>query len=139
MTTLVHVPQALLPQVLQATRNWLVRILETRPGWITEQQAVALLMADELQLHLAIDENNTALAAMVTELRQSPAGMKVCNIVGIAGVNRHLWMDHLDGMEQWARAEGCGEICIKKGRKGWLREDRLKPYRVSFEFERTLP
>jgi len=139
MTTLVHVPVSLLPQVLRATRNWLLRILETRPGWMTEAQAVEWLLADKFQLHLALDENHTALAALVTELRQSPAGMKICDIVGIAGINRHLWMDHLEGMEKWARAEGCSGIRIKNGRKGWLREERLKPYRVSFEFERSLP
>lgn len=139
MTTLVHVKLALLPQVIAATRNWLVQIIETRPGWITEEQAIALLLHGELQLHLAIDEKNVAVAALVTELKQSPSGkIKVCCIVGIAGINRHLWMDHLEGMEDWARAEGCSAVLIQNGRKGWLREEKLKPYRVTYSFQREL-
>jgi hypothetical protein len=139
MTTLVHVPQRLLLQVLEATRGFLLQMLETNPGWMTEEQAVHMLRSNLFQLHVAIDEKNNVLAAMVTEIVEAPSGQKVCLIVGIAGVNRDKWMEHLGGMEQWALAEGCARLRIKNARKGWLREERLKPYRASFEFERTLP
>lgn len=140
MTALVHVPPHLLPQTLDATRGLLARILDTNPGWMDERAARERLLSGSFQLHLALDERNNALAAMVTELVEAPSGRKFCFITGIAGANRDLWMDHLDGMEAWARREGCHAIAVRNGRKGWLREEKLKPYRVSvaYTFEREL-
>jgi hypothetical protein len=138
MTTLVHVKTKLVPLVLDAIGHWLRQIIETDPEWMTEQHVVEKLLRDDLQLHLAVDDRNVALAAMVTELKETSTGMKVCFIHGISGVNRHLWMGHLSGMEAWAKREGCRRMIVARGRKGWLRAEELKPYRVTYSFEREL-
>jgi hypothetical protein len=138
MTTLLRVPVEAIPETLPRVRGLLEQMRERRPDWATDEQIAALLAHDYLQLHLALDEHCVPLAALLTEIKATPSGKRFCCLVGIAGVNRHMWTDHLDDIEQWARAHGCSAVQIVDGRKGWLREEKLKPYRVTHTFWRDI-
>jgi hypothetical protein len=140
MTTLVHVPVKLLPHTIPLVRHMITAMLERRPGWWRDEDQVAeYLMADAIQLHLAIDEQNKALAAMLSEIQLTPGGVRVCFVVGIAGEQRRLWTHHLDDFEKWAKERaGCSAVFYMDGRKGWLREEKLKPYRVTYTFSRDI-
>jgi hypothetical protein len=138
MTTLVWVEVAKLPEVLPRIRALLGRMIERRPDWGSEEHYTGLLLNDYLQLHLALDDQCVPVAAMLTEIKSTPSGKRFCSIVGIAGDNRHLWIHHLDDIEQWARGIGCSAVQIVDGRKGWLREEKLKPYRVTHTFWRDI-
>jgi hypothetical protein len=140
MTTLVHVPLNLLPHTFPVVRHLITAMLERRPGWWRdEEQILEYLSADALQLHLAVDDANRVLAALLTEIKLTPAGMRLCCAIGVAGESRHLWTHHLDDFETWAKERaGCSDVHIMDGRKGWLREDKLKPYRVTYTFSREL-
>jgi hypothetical protein len=64
-------------------------------------------------------------AAAVTELQQSE-WRKVCEIVACGGAVLARWIDLIDGIEQYARAEGATAVRIV-GRDGWERV--LRNYR----------
>jgi hypothetical protein len=65
-------------------------------------------------------------AAAVTELQQTE-WRKVCNIVACGGNDRGRWIRLIEGIEKFARAEGCSAVRVI-GRKGWSRV--LKDYRT---------
>lgn len=52
----------------------------------------------------------------------------VCLITACGGENMDRWFDLLEGIEEWAKAEGAALVRIY-GRPGWAR--MLKSYRVS--------
>jgi len=64
-------------------------------------------------------------AAAVTEIGVTE-WRKVCNIVACAGADMKRWLDLLEPIEEFAKAEGCAAMRIM-GRKGWTRV--LKAYR----------
>jgi hypothetical protein len=58
-------------------------------------------------------------AAAATVLINSEIG-KVCVITACGGIQMNRWLPLLDGIESYARDEGCVRVRIY-GRKGWLR------------------
>lgn len=73
-----------------------------------------------LWLALRREENRIAiLAAASTRLQRTDAG-KVCVITACAGSDMPRWLGLIDGIETFARKEGCTWVRIY-GRKGWLR------------------
>ncbi|WP_050383962.1 hypothetical protein [Bradyrhizobium pachyrhizi] len=58
-------------------------------------------------------------AAATTVLINSEIG-KVCVITACGGTGMKRWLPLLDGIESYARDEGCARVRIY-GRKGWLR------------------
>ncbi|MCA6121916.1 hypothetical protein J6500_08385 [Bradyrhizobium sp. WSM 1704] len=61
----------------------------------------------------------TVEAAAATVLINTEIG-KVCIITACGGTGMKRWLPLLDGIETYARAEGCERVRIY-GRKGWLR------------------
>ncbi|VIO77386.1 hypothetical protein [Bradyrhizobium ivorense] len=61
----------------------------------------------------------TIQAAAATVLINSEVG-KVCVITACGGVGMKRWLPLLDGIEAYARDEGCKRVRIY-GRKGWMR------------------
>jgi hypothetical protein len=61
----------------------------------------------------------TIEAATITEICQSE-WRKVCVIVACGGKDMSRWLPLLDGIEQYAKAEGCSATRIM-GREGWQR------------------
>jgi len=59
------------------------------------------------------------LAAATTVLTSSEIG-RVCVITACGGGKMELWFPLIDGIEAYARAEGCERVRIY-GRKGWIR------------------
>lgn len=73
--------------------------------------------------------------AAVTSL-QSVAGNLYCVITACGGHGIDHWIALIEGIEAYAKAEGCRAVRII-GRKGWRR--KLPDYAVTnFVFERTL-
>lgn len=64
-------------------------------------------------------------AAAVTELTTAD-NRKVCTIVACGGDEMQNWLHLIEGLEEYARREGCAATRII-GRRGWLR--RLPAYR----------
>ena len=61
----------------------------------------------------------TTVAAAATVLINSESG-KVCVITACGGSDMTRWLPLIDGVEAYAREEGCKCVRIY-GRKGWLR------------------
>lgn len=77
-------------------------------------------------LWLVLGAGPVVEAAVTTQLVRV-SGVKVCLIVACGGANRARWLRHLDGIEDYARQEGCAGMRIA-GRKGW--ERALSGYRA---------
>ncbi len=67
------------------------------------------------------------MAAAVTELT-SANGERFCTIVACGGSDRAEWLPLIEGLEKYARVEGCVAMRIL-GRRGWAR--LLPAYQVS--------
>lgn len=73
-------------------------------------------------LWLAVEgegSNVVVLAAASTRLQRTDAG-KACVITACAGRDMPRWLNLIDGIEKFAKNEGCTRVRIY-GRKGWLR------------------
>jgi hypothetical protein len=97
-----------------------------RMGRFTDVEADVL--GGNAYLWLAID-GGSVLATAVTKVT-AEADERLCTIVACAGQGDNDWPRFgalIEGLEEYARAEGCRalEIC---GRPGWSR--RLKDYRL---------
>jgi len=68
----------------------------------------------------------TVEAATTTQLIKV-GERKICVVVACGGSDRARWLPLLDGIEDYARKEGCAEMRIY-GRKGW--ERALDGYRA---------
>lgn len=92
----------------------------------------ALVERDVLEGHqllwLAMD-GKTIDAASTTKL-VTANGVKTCIIVACAGAERGRWLHLIEGIEAYARAEGCASVRII-GRKGWKRS--LNGYRSKYD------
>lgn len=69
-------------------------------------------------LWLACASQRVNAAATTRLVRVS--GRKICELVACGGKDRARWLPLLDGIEDYARKEGCAEMRIY-GRKGWER------------------
>jgi hypothetical protein len=84
------------------------------------------VLAGRALLWIATD--GTAIeAAAVTQLERTET-RKVCTIVACGGAHMRQWLHLIEGIEKFARAEGCNATRII-GRKGWQR--MLKDYRAT--------
>jgi hypothetical protein len=82
-------------------------------AWIESE-----VMAGEQLLWLACAGQHVEAAATTRLVRVSER--KFCELVACGGENRARWLPLLDGIEDYARKEGCAEMRIY-GRKGWER------------------
>lgn len=73
-------------------------------------------------------DGTEALAAAITKLTVDRSGFKECTIVACGGKRMPEWIEHINGLERFARAEGCRRVSIY-GRPGWKRV--LSNYRIS--------
>lgn len=71
--------------------------------------------------------NGTAIEAIAVTQLVKVGDKKLCVIVSCSGKGVRRWIHLIDGLEDFAKAEGCNATRIY-GRKGWERV--LKNYRV---------
>jgi hypothetical protein len=86
------------------------------------------LYLKEAQLWVTF-EHNEPIAAVVTEIHDLGEQGKLCNIWAVGGTGINRWIDFLDMIEDWARANGCRKVIVEKTRKGVQR--LLKNYKVT--------
>jgi hypothetical protein len=91
------------------------------------------VLAGRALLWIVTDGERIAAAA-ITELQRTEQ-QSLCLIVACGGVGMRRWLHLIDGIEQYAAAEGCAAVRIV-GRKGWLRAlPRYRAKRVILEKE----
>lgn len=96
------------------------------------ENIIEWMSSGHVLLWLAVDDSETPLAAVTTELWKRPSGL-VCKIVACGGVGLKRWLPLLRAIEDYAAAEGCSKILIE-GRPGWVRLlTDYAPVRVAIE------
>lgn len=105
------------------------RVLEMlKPAYLGYAQPdIAQDLIDGNRLLWVAADPEQVLAVAVTRLLETEDG-KVCEIEACAGHDISRWVNHLSGIEDYARREGAARFDIK-GRPGWKR--MLPDYRVS--------
>ncbi len=96
-----------------------------RGGAHTADEVKADLVAGKGQLWAAWTHDEGILGVMVTYIIEHPL-KKICRIWLCVGRERARWVHHLGSVEEWAKAQGCGEI-VAVVRPGW--EKVLQDYK----------
>lgn len=85
------------------------------------------LINRRMDLWLAVDDANAVQALAITEIVDYPR-VKVCKLLAGTGDDAERWYRLIDGIENWARSQGCGvfePIC----RPGWEKRFAALGYR----------
>lgn len=76
--------------------------------------------------------DSKVLVATTTSIVQRASG-PVCRIWGLGGSDLSQWIEHIGGIEAYAKAIGCVKVCFD-GRRGWERMlPEYKPATIAFE------
>ena len=98
-------------------------------GRFTTESILEEIEEGRQQLWVIWDEDGRSVRAVgVTQLIIYPSGMKVADVVILAGEGRKDWKHLVEVAEDWARREGCG-LFQMYARKGWAKE--MKDYKLS--------
>lgn len=84
--------------------------------WADQEESI--LRGDQL-LWLA-HTGDAIQSAATTHLTKGEDGRPICTITACGGENMDQWLPLIEGIEKYARAEGCSCVRIF-GRKGWSR------------------
>ena len=87
-------------------------------GRFTAEDVKEWLDSGDCQLWI-VEHKNEVRAAAVTEILLYPK-LKVCRVNIVTGKGRNNWQHFKDGIEEWARKEGCKRI-EALARKGWAK------------------
>lgn len=91
------------------------------------------VVSRKMQLWVAIDpEENKIVAVMVTQISVYPKN-KACWVVLVGGAGIDQWIEFINVLKLWAKANGCDRI-LSYSRDGWIK--KAAPY--GFKKLRTL-
>jgi hypothetical protein len=79
---------------------------------------LAWLKAGKGLLWIASD-GSRIIAAMTSSLEPRPSGLS-CRLVAAGGWDLLLWVEHMEALKRYAKAEGCVKMWFQ-GRQGWAR------------------
>jgi hypothetical protein len=96
----------------------LIRSASLKTGRGSFEHTESEVLAGKQLLWLAADGSNIEAAATTQLVIQN--GLKICVLVSCGGKDRKRWLPLLDGIEDYARKEGCDRMRLY-GRKGWAR------------------
>ncbi len=108
-----------IPMVWPTSAPLLIKPIERSCGRLSVDSVYSWLMAGKFQLWV-VREGNDTLAALVTEIRNYPTGLRTFNVMLLGGVFREKWLHLWPELANWARAQGCTRAELV-GRKGWER------------------
>jgi len=113
------------PKIWPHMSHFIQRAME-RGGMGRFEDVQRDVLTTNAYLWLAI-ESGSVLAAAVTKVTDEPH-YRLCTIVACGGHDWGRWGQLIEGLEKYARAEGCSRMEIA-GRPGWLR--RLRDYKLA--------
>lgn len=96
--------------------GYLTPVIE-KEGRRTPEQVLQALMHGEMQLWVGGDETDELKGAFVTQISNYPL-KRSCYVLYIAGEGAIENIDLFGDIEDWARQNGCHEMCLV-GRPGW--------------------
>jgi len=108
-----------IPIVWPTAAPLLARPIDRSGGRLSVDSVYSWLAAGKFQLWM-VREGNDTLAALVTEIRNYPTGLRTFNIMLLGGFSREKWLHLWPEMAGWAKAQGCTRAEMV-GRKGWTR------------------
>ena len=75
----------------------------------------------DMQALVAVDEQDNVIGIAITEIRREISGMRIFNIVALAGERFDEWRDEGDRvLRQWARSIDAPVVELV-GRRGWVK------------------
>ena len=110
-----------IPAIWSEAGAMINRAVERGDGNYTLENVFALLVNNHAQLWVAVDEDETIHAAMVTQITNFPQKM-ILTVLYLAGKHRKNWQIFMDDIELWAKNQGCVgmEAYARKGLLRWL-------------------
>ncbi len=101
------------------------RAVERGDGNYFLEDVFSLLLENRAQLWVAVEEDETIHAAMVTQISVFPR-KRILTVLYLAGKHRKFWIHFMDSIELWAKNQGCVgvEAYARVGLLKWLPEWR---------------
>jgi len=118
---LVQIPIENLDASWPLVREHIASACERSNGRFSEETTYALCASGHWQLWVVWDDvAKKHMATITTKISEFPTGMVAGEIIICTGVERNRWIDLLDDLEEWARANGA-EVMQTLARKGWVK------------------
>ena len=118
---LTGIPAREVPVVWAAVADQIKIATELSGGRHTPETVKEACRNAEMQLWCVIDpKRNRIVAVLVTEVKTFKTGLKVCELVLLAGRQRDKWVHLVKDIERWAHSLGCVKTQAL-GRDGWVR------------------
>jgi len=124
-TSLINFHKDEVKKVWPLAESFIKEACKTNDGFSSEH-ILQFLEEGTMQLWMAVDESNKVLCVCVTEVRQYP-NYKVCDLRITTGEQYEKWVDYMDEVCKWAKAEGCKKMEVF-ARPGWERILKSKGY-----------
>ena len=128
MTTITLIPPRLVKAMYRKCERFFQMIADGADGRATAEDFARMCETGHRQLWVVEGEGNV-LAIGLSEIVIYPR-QKLCRITAVAGEDRSRWVDHLDDIENWARAQGCHTI-QPVVRPGWWPALKARNYQRS--------
>lgn len=119
---LVGVPKDAVCQVWPLAAPMLVPAIARSSGRFSLKTIYEECLSGDQQLWLVWDpDSRLPKATVVTQIIPYPTGLKVLDVVAVAGEDRKKWTALLSQLEAWASSKGCKLVQLV-ARRGWAKE-----------------
>jgi hypothetical protein len=116
---LICIPLDLVPQIWPRVSG-LIYVAIKKGGISSFAPVEQAVRSGRAKLFVAWDGAETILAAAVIEVVSTEFRNAVCEVVACGGKQMERWLHFMNGIEEWARDQGCSAVRVI-GRRGWLR------------------
>lgn len=117
-TTLIGIPASDLADNWNSISHWIADACTRSNGKYQPVDILHALMRGDMQLWGAIGEEKIEGIA-IGEIIKYPR-IKVYRMLAATGEDLANWIDHIEGIERWAKAQGCQDF-ESIARPGWAR------------------
>lgn len=118
---LIGIPAAEIPVIWSAVADQVGIAADLSGGRHSVATVKEACRKAEMQLWCVMDpRRDRIVAVLVTEIRTYKTGLKVCDLVLMAGRQRDKWVHLVKDIETWAQTLDCA-VCQATGREGWVR------------------
>lgn len=119
MSNLVAIPRPNIPDMWPQVENLVKRALRYSHGRYTTDEIYNNLMGTGKQYYqMWIVWDDEIKAVFVSSIEQYQSGKRTCNLILTAGKEVRNWLDAIDQIGEWAKAEGCDSL-YAVCRPGW--------------------
>lgn len=122
MIELKSVPHYTIDHVWPEMEEFVADVIAESRGTLSLEGIKESIRERDMQALVAVDERDEVIGVAITEIRIEMSGLRVFNIVALAGHRFDEWKEEGDRiLRQWARSVEAPVVELS-GRRGWVRK-----------------